>query len=97
MLTIDSSDPPGRKIATFYRDCDWSEFFPDAIEDIPIKSPDPFGDPLKLTVYVDADHARNNVTHRSITGILLLINNVHHLFGYQNDNELWKHLHLDRK
>jgi hypothetical protein len=75
MLTIDSSDPPGRKIATFHRDCDWSEFFPDAIEDIPNKSPDPFGDPVKLTVYVDADHARNNVTRRSVTGILLLINN----------------------
>jgi hypothetical protein len=75
MLTIDSSDPPGRKLATFHRDCDWSEFFPDAIEDIPEKSPDPYGDPVKLTVYVDADHARNNVTRRSVTGILLLINN----------------------
>jgi hypothetical protein len=62
MLTIDSSDPPGRKIATFHQDCDWSEFFPDAIEDIPTKSPDPSGDPVKLTVYVDTDHARNNVT-----------------------------------
>jgi hypothetical protein len=29
----------------------------------------------KLTVYVDADHARNNVTRRSVTGILPLINN----------------------
>jgi hypothetical protein len=75
MLTIDSSDPPGRNIATFHRDCDWSEFFPDAIEDLPTKSPDPYGAPVKLTVYVDADHARNNVTRRSVTGILLLINN----------------------
>jgi len=75
MLTIDSSEPPGRKVATFHRDCDWSEFFPDAIEDIPDKSPTPHGEPVKLTVYVDADHARNNVTRRSVTGILLLINN----------------------
>jgi hypothetical protein len=75
MLAIDSSEPPGREIATFHRDCDWSEFFPDAIEDIPDKSPPPYGEPVKLTVYVDADHARNNVTRRSVTGILLLINN----------------------
>jgi hypothetical protein len=76
MLAIDSSEPPGREIATFHRDCDWSEFFPDAIEDIPDKSPPPYGEPVKLTVYVDADHARNNVTRRSVTGILLLINNM---------------------
>jgi hypothetical protein len=64
------------KIAAFHRDCDWSEFFPDAIEDIPTKTPYPFGDPVKLTVvYIDADHTRNNITRRSVTGILLLINN----------------------
>ena len=75
MLLIDSSDPPGRKIATFHRDCDWSEFFPDAIEDLPTKCPTSYGNPIKITEYVDADHARNAVTRRSVTGILLLINN----------------------
>jgi hypothetical protein len=50
MLAIDSSKPPGRKIATFHRDCDWSDFFPDAIEDIPDKSPPPYGEPLMLTM-----------------------------------------------
>ena len=75
MLLIDSSDPFCRKQATFHRDCDWNEYFPDAEEDIPLKSPEPYGKEVKITVYVDADHARNLVTRRSVTGILLLINN----------------------
>ena len=29
-----------------------------------------------ITCYVDADHAHDVVTHRSITGILLFINNM---------------------
>ncbi|OEU12249.1 hypothetical protein FRACYDRAFT_244510 [Fragilariopsis cylindrus CCMP1102] len=45
-------------------------------EDIPNKSPDHcYGDPVKLTVYADADHAGNNVTRQSVTGILLPISN----------------------
>jgi hypothetical protein len=29
----------------------------------------------RLTIFVDADHARNQVTHRSVTGIMMLLNN----------------------
>ena len=35
----------------------------------------PKGKEAKITVYVDADHARNKITRRSVTGIVLLINN----------------------
>ena len=75
MLLVDPSTPHGRTQAVFHRDCDWSEFFPDAEEALPSNCPPPFGDPLHITAYVDADHARDNVTRRSVTGIILLINN----------------------
>ena len=75
MLLIDNSFPSCRNQATFHRHCDWSEYFPDALEDVPPKAPPPFGTTVHLTAYVDADHARDNVTRRSVTGIILLLNN----------------------
>jgi hypothetical protein len=36
---------------------------------------DPAGNKAKIAVFVDADHARDKVTRRSVTGIVLLINN----------------------
>ena len=53
----------------------WKEFYPDAEEDIPIDIPIAKGKAIRITVYVDADHAHDLVTRRSITGILLLLNN----------------------
>ena len=37
--------------------------------------PEPNGELATLTCYVDADHARDKVTCRSVTGIVLLLNN----------------------
>jgi len=56
---------------------DWTEFYPDAMEEIPPMGtiPAPKGGRAKITVYVDADHAHDQVTRRSVTGILLFINN----------------------
>ena len=53
----------------------WSEMYPDACEDIPRDAPEPRGKTARITAYVDADHARDKVTCRSVTGVLLLINN----------------------
>jgi hypothetical protein len=53
----------------------WIEFYPDAEEDIPPDMLIPMGTEAKVTVYVDADHARDKVTRRSVTGIMLLLNN----------------------
>ena len=74
-ILMDSSPPSCRKHGKFHQDCDWSEYYPDAFEELPTHCPMPFGDPVQLTAYVDADHARNTVTRRSVTGIILLINN----------------------
>jgi len=55
----------------------WSEFYPDAEEIIPGESerPTPTGPKVRITVYKDADHAHDILTRRSVTGVLLFLNN----------------------
>ncbi len=57
-------------------DYSWTEFYPDAEEDIPKDMPTPKGNPVRLTTYVDADHAHDTVTRRSVTGVLHFINSM---------------------
>ena len=74
-LIVDAHFPDHSQYKT--QDFDnWKEFYPDAEEDIPSPMPTPRGRPCRLTCYVDADHAHDVVTRRSVTGILLLINNM---------------------
>ena len=54
---------------------DWIEFYPVVIEDLPIDKPAERGELCTLTCYVDADYARDKDTRRSVTGILILMNN----------------------
>jgi hypothetical protein len=76
MIPIDIGEPPIRKNAMVTKGQNWIEFYPDAEEDIPRDMLCPLGDKeCKITVYVDADHARDKVTRRSVTGIILLLNN----------------------
>jgi hypothetical protein len=54
----------------------WIEFYPDASEEIPKDLLPKNGPRVRMTVYVDADHAHDLVTRRSITGILVMLNNM---------------------
>ena len=58
-----------------YENC--KEFYPEAQEILPNKRErhDYLGSPIRITVYKDSDHAHDLVTRRSVTGILLSINN----------------------
>jgi hypothetical protein len=51
------------------------EFYPYTGEEIPKDLPPEKGPRVRMTVYVDADHAHDLVTRRSITGILFMLNN----------------------
>jgi hypothetical protein len=53
----------------------WMEFYPDASEEIPKDLPPEEGPRVRITVYVDADHAHYLFTRRSITEILVMLNN----------------------
>jgi hypothetical protein len=53
----------------------WKDFYPDAEEEILNNLPMSKGPKVRMTVYVDADHAHDLVTRRSIKGILVMLNN----------------------
>ena len=57
-----------------FKNQEWKDIYPDAVEEIPHDMPTPKGKPVQLTVYVDADHAHDKVTRRSVTGIILFGN-----------------------
>ena len=52
----------------------WTEFYKDAKEQIPVNAPSPRGHAVQINAFVDADHAGNKVTRWSHTGILLYLN-----------------------
>ena len=74
-ILIDSQVAPIRDTAVITRGQSWDEFYPDAVENTPDDMLEPKGKMCTLTCYVDADHARDQLTRRSVTGIILLLNN----------------------
>jgi hypothetical protein len=73
-LIMDSSYRDNSKFDS--KDYDsWKEFYPDASEDMPDNMPKPYGKKVRITCYVDANHAHDTVTRRSVTAILLFVNN----------------------
>ena len=52
----------------------WNEQYPGAFEEIPPNLPEPKGELVDIVVYVDADHATDLETRRSVTGFILFIN-----------------------
>jgi hypothetical protein len=57
------------------KNLNWQEFYPDATEEQPIDPPAPVKNKrVQISVYVDADHAHDQVTRRSVTGVILFIN-----------------------
>ena len=75
-LIIDvNPTPPIREIAKFSDGHSWTEFYEDCEENMPYDMPLSDGQEATLTCFVDADHARNKVSCRSVTGLILLLNN----------------------
>jgi hypothetical protein len=62
MIPIDVAEAPIRKEAIVTKGQNWIEFYPDAEEDIHCDMLTPMGGEATMTVYVDADHARDQVT-----------------------------------
>ncbi len=52
---------------------DWQEFCRDAKESISLNAPEPRGMPAQINTFVDTNHARNRVTCRFHTGILIYL------------------------
>jgi hypothetical protein len=73
-ILVDPS-PPDTSAYEFTQQ-NWTEFYPDAEEELPPDMPTPKGKPIHTMCYVDADHAHDLVTRRSVTGILIFANNM---------------------
>jgi hypothetical protein len=73
-IIIDTSYPD-HSVHSVEDHSNWMEFYPDTSEEIPKDLPPAKGPRVKITVYVDADHAHDLVTRRSITGIVVMLNN----------------------
>jgi len=61
--------------ANEFQECAWTDFYPDAIEPIPDNMPQARGPNVRLSCFVDADHAGNLLTRRSHTGFVIYMNN----------------------
>ena len=48
----------------------WLEKYPDALEEIDEGLPEPHGKPIHSTVYFDSDHAHDQVTRCSVSGVI---------------------------
>jgi hypothetical protein len=64
---------PRYKTQPTFMTYNWNEFYSDAAEDLPPDIPPPKGAPMHTLCYVDADHAHETVTRRSVSGILLFL------------------------
>ncbi len=53
---------------------DWTDFYQVTNDELPPNAPAPRGMPVQINAFVDASHARNKVTRRSHTGILIYLN-----------------------
>jgi hypothetical protein len=53
---------------------DWTPCYPNAKEQIPPNAPEPKGNSILISCFVDADHAGNQITRRSHTGIIIFCN-----------------------
>ena len=53
---------------------DWTDFYPDAKEELPPDMPEPRGKTVITSMYVDANHAGDLITRRSQSGVLIYVN-----------------------
>ena len=92
-ILIDTSQPDVRKTAVVTKGQNWVEFYPDACEDVPHDMLTPKGGLSTLTCYVDADHARDKLTRRSVT-VLYFSLIIPLLFGCPKGRKPSSSLHL---
>ena len=51
-------------------DTDWTDFYGNVKEAIPLNVPEPRGKPVQSTCFIYADHARDHLMRRLCTGVL---------------------------
>ena len=57
-----------------FRSQDWHDFYGNTKEELPPHMLEPLGEPVKMTAFINSDHAGNLVTQRSQTGYFIFCN-----------------------
>jgi hypothetical protein len=57
-----------------FKECDWKEFYGSINEPVPPNMPDPRGKEVEIRLYVDSDHAGDQLVRRSRTGYFVFLN-----------------------
>ena len=57
-----------------FKECDWKTFYGEVGEPIPPNAPKASGKEVNLRLYVDSDHAEEELTRRSRTGFFIFLN-----------------------
>ena len=75
-----------------FKKVDWSDIYDieDVKEELPPRMPEPRGRSVKMSVFVDADHAGNKVTRRSHT----FFSRMHLQYGIRRDRTQWSAQHF---
>ena len=74
-IPVDIGHAPIQDKAFYTGYAAWTEFYEDTEEDIPYDLLQSDGNLVRITTYVDADHAQDKLTRRSVSGIIMLLNN----------------------
>jgi hypothetical protein len=72
--------------SAFNNGADWKEFYREVQEELPPKMPKPLGQRVTISAFVDANHARNKVTRRSHTGIIIYLQKAQILWYSKRQN-----------
>jgi hypothetical protein len=57
-----------------FKACDWKEFYGEVSEPLPPNMPEPRGKEIEIRLYVDSDHAGDQLVRRSRTGYFVFLN-----------------------
>ena len=69
------SKAPDFDESVFVQGADWKYFYVDVEEELPPRMPEPRGNLIIISAFVDVDHAGNVVTLLSHTGIIIFVQN----------------------
>ena len=69
---MDPSNPMIDEII-FHYNSDWVVFYGDVVEEDPPRMPDPLGEPVSTSTFVESDYSSNVITRISHTGIILFV------------------------
>ena len=72
MIVFDPSYPPIH--SEDFITSDWKDFYGEVKEPIPVNAPEPRGKEVDVRLFVDSDHAGDELTRRSRTGYFVYLN-----------------------